>query len=333
MTSNEESSTGGLMSQFQGSHGLLRQSILAYGGIKDYGGSVTISHKPMDLNNTIYKTLEGTVARAVMSSKLSIDLEWDKDVASKIEKDYEPIPIYLDHNKNLIDFMQNDCNFLCEHNEGSFMDHLQFVYDYGKTYYQEKSPRVLLLHSILGVATNIFPMEVAKEEKLKTMLTLEEMQHIEAFPSILRLILNWNLLMELKECSSEKLQTLSSISFHRCIDNKRVEMSADAFWVQLNYHVIHFLDFIPAANWKLVAGEITLAALQEIYQLLTKTDKLFAKVNLDTKETGTSSLPFGLASIVFNLLPSETLRKKASQSALDFSNKIGHSLDYELTWA
>ena len=38
------------------------------------------------------------------------------------------------------------------------MDHLQFVYDYSSNYFQGHSPRVLLLHSIMGVATNIFPM-------------------------------------------------------------------------------------------------------------------------------------------------------------------------------
>eukprot|EP00040_Diaphanoeca_grandis_P039594 m.259532 g.259532 ORF g.259532 m.259532 type:complete len:348 (+) comp38230_c0_seq1:134-1177(+) len=322
-----------LMSQFKGRHTLFRQAMLVNHGAKDYGGSVVIKKQAtFDINETIFKTLEGTMQRAVIASKLAIDLYWDDATASKIAKGYASIPMHLDHDKNLLDFMQNECDFVLEHAEGSFMDHLQFVYDYGKNYYKEKSPRVLLLHSIMGVATNIFPMDVSKEDKLRAMLTEDEMIHIEAFPSVLRLILHWHFIEELKSCSDEKLQTIKSISFHRCIDNKRISMTADDLWAQLNFHLVHFLDFLPAANWKLTAGEITFCAFCELHTLLTRAGKLVAKVDLDLKQSGYSAAPFGLSTIVYNLLPSETLRKQASKGSEKFSQKIGHSLDYQIDY-
>lgn len=79
--------------------------------------------------------------------------------------------------------MKDECNFKCEHADGSFLDHLQFCYEYGAVHYAAHSPRVLLLHSIMGVATNIFPMGTELVPRLKTMVTPSEYTHIEAFPS------------------------------------------------------------------------------------------------------------------------------------------------------
>ena len=84
--------------------------------------------------------------------------------------------------------MMNDFNFAMEHADGSFMDHLKFCYEYSATHFRAHSPRVLLLHSILGVATNYFPMKAELLPKLQGMLTDFENTHVEAFPSILRLL-------------------------------------------------------------------------------------------------------------------------------------------------
>ena len=53
------------------------------------------------------------------------------------------------------------CQVKAEHADGSFMDHLLFCHDYCAVHFKGHSPRVLLLHSILGVGTNIFPIKVA----------------------------------------------------------------------------------------------------------------------------------------------------------------------------
>ena len=54
-----------------------------------------------------------------------------------------------------------------------------------QVHFKDHSPRVLLLHSILGVATNYFPMKQELLPKLQGMLTDFENTHVEAFPSIL----------------------------------------------------------------------------------------------------------------------------------------------------
>ena len=54
--------------------------------------------------------------------------------------------------------------------QGSFLDHLQFCYEYSAAYFKQHSPRVLFLHSILGVGTNIFPMKQEDESTLASMV-------------------------------------------------------------------------------------------------------------------------------------------------------------------
>merc|ERR1712166_106132 len=78
--------------------------------------------------------------------------------------------------------------FNVEHADGSFLDHLCFCRDYSSVHFRAYSPQVLFLHSIMGVGTNCFPMDASKIPQLKAMLTDFEFTHIEAFPSILRLL-------------------------------------------------------------------------------------------------------------------------------------------------
>lgn len=64
------------------------------------------------------------------------------------------------------------------------MDHLHFCRDYSAAHYKGHSPTPLLLHSICGVATNLFPMEPAKLPQLAKLLTPDELTHVTAFPSV-----------------------------------------------------------------------------------------------------------------------------------------------------
>ena len=38
--------------------------------------------------------------------------------------------------------MEHECDFKCEHADGSFMDHLYFCVDYCRLHYSKQSPRV-----------------------------------------------------------------------------------------------------------------------------------------------------------------------------------------------
>ena len=113
----------------------------------------------------------------------------------------------------------------------------------------------MLLHSILGTGTNTFAMAANKIPKLRSMLTEFEMLHVEAR---FRRCCVYSMI---KTCSPSwsptphRLQTLQSVRFHRVIDNQQIEMSAEDFWIQLNYQMIHFVDFLPVANWVLHSSD------------------------------------------------------------------------------
>jgi hypothetical protein len=61
-------------------------------------------------------------------------------------------------------------------------------------HYPGHSPNVLFLHSICGVATNLFPMDPSKLPVLAAILSPEELTQIQAFPSMLRLLYDLHLL-------------------------------------------------------------------------------------------------------------------------------------------
>ena len=45
------------------------------------------------------------------------------------------------------------------------------------------------------------------------------------------------------------LSKLVGIQYHRVLDNALIELDAESLWLQLNYQLIHLLDFLPSANW------------------------------------------------------------------------------------
>ena len=123
------------------------------------------------------------------------------------------------------------------------------VYEYIAVNYRGHSPVVGLLHSIMGVGTNIFPMEASKIPALKAMLTPTEWTHTQAFPTVIRVLNGGMLLDQLEELPKEQLASLRSFTCHRLIDNEEVRMTGDEFWVHLNLQLIHTLDFLPIADW------------------------------------------------------------------------------------
>lgn len=78
----------------------------------------------------------------------------------------------------------------------------------------QASPRILLLHSILGVGTNCFPMRIEKLPTLASLLSETEMLHIEAFPAVLRLLVRGPLIDELERIADEGKE-IEKISFYR----------------------------------------------------------------------------------------------------------------------
>lgn len=88
--------------------------------------------------------------------------------------------------------------------------------------------------------------------RLKSLLDSDnkEFMHVEAFPNVLRLLMNGRMLPELLVAAGEHGAQLKKITFQRVMaPHVYLTMNADDFWVQLNYHLMHLLDFLPAASW------------------------------------------------------------------------------------
>jgi hypothetical protein len=309
-----------------------RKAQIAWGKATDHGEDVVRGELPgFDLNKTIFGNYQGKISRMMLTDKLAVELFWCDQAVQRIEQDYSALPPAPRHDQGLVEFMEQDCNFAMEHADGSFMDHLRFCYEYSYQHYRQYSPRVLLLHSIMGVATNFFPMDASKIPKLKGLLTEFEYQHIEAFPSFVRLIATKKLLTEL---SGKDLSKLLGITFYRVIDNAEISLDAESMWIQLNYHLIHLLDFVPANDWQSHMDDNFLVFFTQIHDLLRTAGKIMAKVDFDLSQASSvpDERPLTLATVVKQLTPSRVLRRMVAGQQLKLSAKIGHDTSYRLQW-
>ena len=179
-------------------------------------------------------------------------------------------------------------------------------------------------------------MKVAKLPDLNRLLTEQEQLHIAAFPSILRLLTNLDLLDELT-ANLHRLDDLQSIRYHRVIDNKECEMSAADLWVQFNHHLIHFVDFLPAANWANNASDPVLQSFVSISTFLDASNKREANVEFTMPAPkGPFAKPIqetlSMGGTISSFIPSSLKRKLAAKSVRKFSQKIGHNINYTLQW-
>ncbi len=316
---------------------LQRKAAISQGGAFDHAGRVSVERmKNFDMGRTIFGGLAG-VARKFMDEKLAKEPVWDKAVAAQIEAAYiegelaQPAPKI---DQRLIDFMVQECDFSMEHADGTFLEHLVFCHDYAARYYPQHSPNVALLHSILGTATNTFAMEASKIPKLKALLTDFEAVHVEAFPSILRLLYNNDLVQELQD-NMHRIGDLQALHCYRVIDNEPLTINAEDLWIDLNYHLMHFVDFMPAANWSTHQADPLMQMFQTLSDLLDHASQRQAQVEVAFPEAKKAAVaeertPFGR---IIGLLPASVTLKLARKSIQEYSEQVGHNLEYRLDWA
>lgn len=314
-----------------------RKAAIAWGSAQDHAGKVRVEPIPnFDLDRTIFNLLEGKAARYVIKTRIAKEPHWDQPAAQRIQTAYDeargqhPLPPV---DPELIQFMVDECNFDVEHADGSFLDHLYFCFEYGVQHFPEHSALVLLLHSILGTGTNTFAMTADKIPALRERMTAFDWTHIEAFPSVLRLLYDMPLRRELR-AKLGRLDDMKSIRFSRVIDNAPIEMSAEDFWIQLNYQLIHLVDFLPVANWSVHANDTAFIVFRDLYDLLGKAGKRMAKIDY-TPAAGPRALTRESQSFggwLTTLIPVTTSEKMAAGSVRRFSERIGHSMDYSIAW-
>jgi len=316
---------------------LQRKAAIARGGVEDHAGRVEVTPiEDFDLGRTIFKTLEGGLPRFVMRTRIAKDVDWSNAAEADVEADYQDaserytLPAV---DPKLLSFLETECDFDVEHADGSFLDHLYFCFEYSHLHFPEYSSLVMLLHSILGTGTNTFAMTADKIPMLKTLMNDFEWRHVEAFPSILRLLYSQDL-RQILWANRDRLDALESISFHRVIDNRPLEMSAEDFWIQLNYQLMHLIDFLPAANWDAHANDTAFIIFRDLYAFLTTVGKMKARIAY-TEPTGTKPVQgesLSFAAKLITLLPVSLSEKMAAKSIRKFSDRIGHDLDFELNW-
>jgi hypothetical protein len=310
---------------------------IASGAAQDHAGSVRVEPIPnFDLNRTIFETLEGAATRYVARTRVGKEAHWHERPAGDVRGAYDsasakrPLPAV---DSALLQFMVDECDFNVEHADGSFLDHLYFCFEYGVHHFPQQSPIVLLLHSILGTGTNTFAMGADKIPTLRALMSDFDWRHVEAFPSVLRLLYDLPLRAELW-ANVTRLSELKSVRMHRVIDNEPIEMSGEDFWIQLNYQLIHLIDFLPAANWSAHANDTAFILFRDLYKLLHKGNKCAVALNY-TPASGSRGLVGEKQSFgawLTTLIPVSASEKMAARAVRQFSERISHSVAFELRW-
>ncbi|MCE9599065.1 MAG: hypothetical protein K8S54_13965 [Spirochaetia bacterium] len=317
-------------------HSHQRKAAIATGGIADHAKKTRVRPiQNFDLNRTIFNTLEGNLPRLVIQTRIAKDVSWDADTARSIEQMYsaksesKKLPPI---NEKLLRFLTEECDFDVEHADGSFLDHLYYCYEYTHHYFPGHSPLVMLLHSILGTGTNTFAMAKEKIPRLQPLMDPSEWNHVQAFPSVLRLLYDNALFQELKE--NPERDNLKEVHFHRVIDNEPIQMSGKDFWVQLNYQLIHLTDFIPVSNWSAHYADSSFILFRKLYKFLQETGKLEAKISYTPPPFfgGVKGEQLPLTGWILTLLPSGISEAMTAKSIRKFSEKIGHDLSYRLVF-
>ncbi|MEO6952499.1 MAG: hypothetical protein ABI321_11845 [Polyangia bacterium] len=316
---------------------LQRKAAIASGGAVDHRGEVSVSPiEGFDLDRTIFTTLKGRIPRFVMQARIAKVARFDEAAAQRIQRAYDAaearaaLPAIR---PELLRFMVEECDFEMEHADGSFLDHLYFCFEYGALHYRERSALVLLLHSILGTGTNTFAMRADKIPVLRTLLGEFDWAHIEAFPSVLRLLYDLPLRRELR-ANISRLSSLKEVSFRRVIDNAPIRMSGEDFFIQLNYQLIHLVDFLPVANWPRYANDSAFILFRDLYDLLERSGNKATELAY-TPPHGSRALDReeqGLGGRLTTLIPVSLSEKMAARAVRGFSERIGHGIDYSLAW-
>lgn len=323
-------------SELKATLNLQRKAAITTGAAVDHAGKVRVERmNDFDMKRTIFGGLEG-IAKMFMTEKLAKEPVWNDRPAAEVEAAYAeletstPIPKI---DQRLIDFMVEECDFSMEHADGTFLEHLVFCHDYAARHYPEHSPNIGLLHSILGTATNTFAMDAAKIPKLKALLTDAEAIHVETFPSILRLFYNGDFLDEL-EANMHRIDQLDTLHLNRVIDNEPLTIDADNLWINLNFHLMHFVDFMPSANWSSQQADPLMQMFERLSTLLDRAGKRDAAV--DVSFPSDKAAPVDEERTVFGrisgLLPPSITLKLAKKSIQAYSEEAGHDLAYRLTW-
>lgn len=352
----------------------LRTLIVALGRPWDHLGQVVLVNDPhFDIGKTIFHTITSPIPRlGVKARQANVVYFSDNQLAAiqklyweRIEKESPSRPAVGQYDA-ILHFMSTECDFKMEHADGSFSEHLEFCRDYSAIHFRSESPRVLFLHSILGVGTNCWPMSKEKLPQLRELVTEREFQHIEAFPTVLRLMKATPFLDELYTDGLGGRE-IKGVRFTRALDGAPISMSVEDMWTHLNFHLIHSLDFLPVCGWRANANDVFLQEFASLYILLDQCGERRAHVELPeefsilrsveevrkfsilrkhilcvddsvcldihkscTRAQSLQGLTQGVLPSLLRALPKSLTKKIVTKQVKEFSQKANVSLEY--TW-
>lgn len=314
-------------------HKTHRQWAICHGALTDHAGEVQLSPiADFDLDRTIFGTLQGALTRKITARRIGQHQSWDPSYKAQIARSFEALrqknpPPRID--PKLTSFLRERCDFSSEHADGSFWEHLYFGYEYSLHHDPKHSARVMLLHSILGTGTNTFAMRSEHLDELQSLLTDFEWRHIQAFPSLLRLLYHGSLLDALAAYSG---RALPGIRCHRVIDNQPITLSSEDLIIGLNYQLMHLMDFVPIANWFTHRNNPSFLLFVQLHAFLKDRGKILAKVGFDPhipqrRPRGETRPWLGRW---MDHIPARLITATRGRAIETFSAKIGHNLHFDL---
>lgn len=326
-----------------------RKAQLVEGKPNEHDGEVIAQPmKDFDIEKTVFHPLvallqqrgplgtNGVDEIQSLKENFAKELFWSDKAVTRVEAGIGQMTGKLLHvkelNPELLKFMYEECDFKLEHADGSFMDHLLFCYVYGSVHMSNHSPIPLFLHSIMGVGQNLFPMKLEQKHRLAELVSSEDLVHIEAFPTIIRLLNTRALLDDLMAMSNEDLENIDGFECCRLLgpgmdhdgqtgksDNATLHLNCAQFWVHLNYQLIHTMDFLPPVQWKEMLHNSLLHVFVDLHYLLKRAGKLMSTMDFDSARWLEKQGTEGLSSV-----------DQLKAMMTNFSEKINHSLDYKI---
>merc|ERR1712125_9828 len=107
---------------------------------------------------------------------------------------------------------------------------------------------------------------------LEKLVTKDEMDQLNAFPTLLRMCKGTDFLTDLYTRTMAR-KTFKAIKMERLIDGKEIQLTEKQLWEHLNLHLIHALDFLQPLGWSAMQNDFFLDEVCTYFALLKHSKK------------------------------------------------------------
>ena len=119
------------------------------------------------------------------------------------------------------------------------------------------------------------------------------------------------------------------------LDNGPLTLTAAQLFENLNYQMIHAIDFLPPASWKRTSGTYFFNIFVQLQSILARAGQLCARVGYDPAEQQAlvdGAIPNTWRHYLIELLPTTIVINLAAKTIAKYSAQVDHSLAYTLEW-